>query len=313
MIWTVLLCILALIALLMVVGWMLFNFTCVRFAPKEAGGSWAPYKREVDAGRDWVLAHTQSIVEIISSDGLLLKGAWIPAENPKGTVIAMHGYRSRYTVDFGSQASFYNALGYNLLLPMQRSHPDSQGKYICFGVKERMDMKLWAQHVDELLSPGLDIAMAGISMGASTVMMATQLQLPPKVRCVIADCGYTSPWDIVVHVAKRNFHLPAFPMAYLANFYAKLFAKFSFTEASAKEAMRLCKLPVLFIHGAEDSFVPLWMTETDYENCAAEKEKLIVPGAAHAQSFLVDPETYKARVSAFLSRHMKSSTFFDKS
>lgn len=302
MIWLiVLVVVLILAALLFYLSWRLFLFTCLRKKDSdEIEGAFAPYREQVKKAQEWIHQHISETLEVISFDGLKLHAALIPAEHAKGVVIAIHGYGSRYNVDFAPQAQYYHEQGYHLILPMQRAHLGSEGKYITFGVKERFDAKLWTHRAVELYGESIDIFLAGISMGASTALMASQLALPGNIRGIISDCGYTSPWEIVKHVAARNLHLPSFPLLYTTNLMAKWFAKFDLRDASALEAMQVNKLPVLFIHGSEDSFVPVYMTEKNYAACRADKYKLLISGAKHAQAYVVDMPAYEKAVSEFL-------------
>lgn len=284
--------------LLILPAWCLFRFTCVR-KPETA----TPKKLlspEFLAGQEWMSRQSPEPMEIIAFDGLSLHGMLYSVPKPKGTVIAFHGYRSRYDIDFAPQARFYARQGYNLLLPMQRAHPGSEGKYITFGVKERFDAKLWVYRITEHFGHAHPIVLAGISMGASTVLMAGQLALPDNVQGLIADCGFTTPWAIIRHVAKRYFHLPPFPLLYLANGFARAFAAFDFRDASAPEALEVNPLPVLFIHGDADHFVPMDMSEKNYEACISPKKLLIIPNAGHASAYSTDPDTYQKAVKEFL-------------
>ena len=294
-----------LILLTAVASYALFHYACVRNekedAGKEPGAPWRDFAKELNDGAAWIAAHKTRTLQITSHDDLLLKAWFVPAENAKGTLIVMHGYRSLASVDYAPQAAWLHSLGYNLVIPMQRSHHESEGRYITFGVKESMDCKLWVHEVSQLFGKESDIFLCGISMGAATVMMASRYHLSKNVRGIIADCGFTSPWDVMVHVAKRDMHLPAFPLVYGARFFTKLLAKFDPKRESATDAMRTNKLPVLFIHGEEDTFVPTAMSRKNYDACVAQKELLIVPKAQHAQAYLVGKEAYQKAVSQFLS------------
>lgn len=293
------------VVILLCLGAGLFVYACVRRKQEdtdEVGGSWEKYRDRVDAGKQWLRSHTAEKVDIQSLDGLRLRTLVVPHKNPKGTIIAMHGYRSRSDIDFSPQCEFLWNLGYNLLVVMQRSHDESEGKYITFGVKERFDCKSWVEYAVSRFGD-CPIFLSGISMGCATVTMATEIGLPENVKGVIADCGYTSPWDIAKHVLNKNLHLPGFPVMYIANLFARIFAKFSFKEASSVEAMEKCSLPVLFIHGSDDTFVPTEMSKANYSVCASKDKKLvIIQGAAHAQSYMVDTEKYEKEVRDFIQR-----------
>jgi pimeloyl-ACP methyl ester carboxylesterase len=246
-------------------------------------------------------------VSIQSFDGLTLRGRFFPADSAKGTILLAHGYRANGLDNFGCVLEFYHNLGYQLLLISQRSHWESEGRYICFGAKERFDCRDWAVYLSRRPDcAGKSIFLEGISMGASTVLMASGLDLPDTVDGIIADCGFTSPWDIVADLAKRRFHLPVHPLLDGLDCLAGWFAGFHLRESSTLDAMRQCRIPTLFVHGEGDNFVPCEMTRANYAACAAEKQLFTVPGAGHGGSYLVDRPGCEAVLRAFLAAHTRS-------
>ncbi len=163
-----------------------------------------------------------------------------------------------------------------------------KGNISPMGSGERFDCRDWARYAQERFGTRQNIFLMGISMGASTVLMASGLELPDTVRGIVADCGFTTPWDIMAHVAKRDFKLPAFPLLYALDLLARIIAGFGLREADTRRALQKNTRPVLFLHGREDDFVPLRMTEENSRACKAEQELYLVRGAGHAQSFARD-------------------------
>lgn len=263
---------------------------------------WYPFRQRMEQAQAYIRAHTAERVELTSFDGLALKALYLPVERPKGTVLAFHGYRSLATIDFALEVEFLHQQGYDVLLPYQRSHGESQGKYITYGVKERFDCRDWAQYAARRW-PGRPLFLMGISMGAATVLMASGLELPESVRAIVADCGFTTPWDIMAFVAKRDFRLPAFPLLHLLDLLARWRAGFSLRGGDTRQALAVNTRPVLFIHGLGDDFVPPYMTEENYRACKAEKALFQVPGAGHALSFAEDPEGCQREIARFLEKH----------
>ena len=144
------------------------------------------------------------------------------------------------------------------------------------------------------------VILGGVSMGATTVLMAAGRKLPDNVRGVIADCGFTSPWEIMAAVGRARAHLPAFPLLYLVRVWCRCLGKFDPQAYSTRQAMAGCSLPVFFAHGQADSFVPCWMSQAAYDAAHCPKTLLLVPGAEHGRSFLVDRERYLSMVDNFL-------------
>lgn len=273
--------------------------------PRRRWSVWNPYQKELGEGQEWLKTHAEEKhLEITSFDGLKLRALYVPAPpgEVKGVVLAFHGFQSLANVDFAPEARFFHELGYHLILPWQRSHGESEGKFITYGAKERFDCRDWARYAQKQFGKGTDLFLAGISMGAAAVLMSTALGLPENVRGLIADCGFTSPYDILSHVTKRCLHLPAFPVVNLISLMARYRAGFELKDADAREALAQCRVPVLFFHGEEDGFVPPTMTLENYRACQAEKELLLIEGAVHAQSFTRGMTQCTEKIRAFMNR-----------
>lgn len=264
--------------------------------------SWAPMAKMIHNAAQWLKENNAQDVYIKSDDGLKLHGLWVPAEKPVGTVILFHGYRSCYLSDFSLILSFYHGLGLNLLLVEQRSHGKSDGKYITFGIREHRDVLNWINDHNARFGKQ-PVFLGGMSMGATTVLMAAGESLPDNVRGITADCGFSNPCDIIAHVMKKA-HLPKFPLLNLAGVFTKLIAGFGLLEYSTVVAMKRCTVPVLFIHGTGDHFVPCEMTKQAYNACGSEKQIILVEGAGHGQSYLKDQPRCQSALENFFMDHL---------
>lgn len=274
-----------------------------REAMKET--PFADHADNILAADRWLRDHRAEDVYIESHDGLQLHGLLVAADKPKGTVLLAHGYRSCYLLDFSLVLNVYHQIGFNLLIPDQRSHGKSQGKYITFGVKESEDMLRWVSYHNERLG-NLPILLSGMSMGASTVLFMADRELPENVCGIIADCGFTSPKAILQHVFKKTVHFPTGPIIWVTDLLSRIFAGFSLREKDTRKTLADCKVPVLMIHGMEDNFVPCDMTRQGYDSCTSEKQLLLVAGAGHGVSFFHDQVGYTAAVMYFLKTHIKN-------
>lgn len=269
---------------------------------KPRGKGFVDFPQEMELGKQWFFTQDRERITITSYDGLKLVAYYLPAEVESDRVfILMHGYRNDGFNDFSGLVKYYHELGYHLLVPHQRSHGESEGKYICYGVKERYDVKQWAEYVEKRFHGNCRIFLSGISMGASTVLMAASLSLPKQVKGVIADCGFTSPWDIISHVMRKECHIPGFPFLYITDFICRNKAGFRLKECDTVSCMKKDRIPVLFVHGGKDLFVPVEMSCKSYEACAAPKRILIVDDAAHGASHLLEPKLYRKTVEKFLN------------
>lgn len=154
-------------------------------------------KAPILAADGWVSAHEREDLHVMSYDGKLLHAIYLPKKDAKGTILLFHGYKSCWQIDFGLVLPYYyDTLGYSLLLVDQRAHGSSQGKYLTFGVRERLDVLSWATYMGQKLGQNAPLILGGLSMGATTVLLASCFDFPANVRAVIADCGFTSPYEI---------------------------------------------------------------------------------------------------------------------
>ncbi len=262
-----------------------------------------PYYQAILDSDRWLREHRAADVQITSFDGLCLAGKWIPAESPKGTVIMAHGYRSTMLIDCHLGFELFHRLGYNILAPVQRSHGTSEGRVISFGVLESRDMENWIRYLNTQLHQG-PVVLFGISMGASTMLYLADRVLPDNVKGIIADCGFTSPAAIIRQVYEKVTHIPPGPVLWAAGLWAKLLGGFGLWQRDSRKILRNSKLPVLLIHGTADTFVPSFMSQQAYDACAEPKKLLLVEGASHGLSYVVDGLAYTSAVIDFLKDYV---------
>ena len=284
----------------------LLEFALDREAPKliQAGrgklsGGGKEYDQlvtQVDAAAQRLENSECDTVEIISHDGIKLVGHWYENPDAQRIVVAMHGWRSSWSQDFGMIADFLHDNGCSVLYAEQRGQNSSGGDHMTFGLLERYDCLDWINWVNKNTQGELPIYLAGISMGATTVLMATGLELPRNVRGVVADCGFTSPYAIWKYVTEENLHLSYKLHGNLVERLCQRKIRMGAKEYSTIDAMHGCQIPVLFIHGSDDRFVPVTMTYENYRACTAPKQLLIVPGAQHGLSYYVEKERYEETV-----------------
>lgn len=239
---------------------------------------------------------------IESRDGLTLAAKYYHGETDAPVILFFHGYRSSALRDGNGILLFAKKHGYHLLMVDQRGHGKSDGRTITFGVKERYDCLDWVRYVNKRFGKDKEIILAGISMGASTVLMASSLGLSENVKGIVADCPYSSPEEILKAVMKQ-MRFPVNVTYTTVKLAAKIFGGFDIEEFSALEAMKYCKVPLLLIHGDEDYFVPYEMGKACYNVCHSEQKKLVlVKGAPHGMSYCVDGELYEKELIAFLHK-----------
>lgn len=265
--------------------------------------AYSRYYSQIVAADRWLKDRGCQDVFINADDGIRLHGLWVSAPNAKGTVILFHGYRSTYLVDSSMALEFYFSAGYNLLIPDQRAHGKSEGKYITFGVKESRDALCWIGFHNRTFGE-VPVVLSGLSMGASTVLYVADQKLPDNVKGIIADCGFTSPKAILSEVYRKVIHLPPMLTMWAVDLFAKAFADFSITEKDTRITLASSHVPVLMIHGSKDDFVPCRMAHEGYCACTGKKKLLIVDGADHGVSFIKDRDGYTGAVVTFLEENV---------
>ena len=266
------------------------------------------YSEQMDPLRDTILDMIRTVnaipfepVSVMSTDGLRLSGRYYHQTDGALLALLFHGYRGTPSRDFAGGAQSYLAAGFNLLMIEERAHCGSEGHTITFGVKERLDCLTWIDYARGRFGDQVRILLCGISMGASTVIMASGLQLPDNVKGIIADCPFTNPKEIIRKVC-GDMKIPAriaWPFIWLG---ARIYGRFDPNSADASEAVRSTAVPILIIHGEDDRFVPCDMGR----RIAAANPNMVelhtFPGAGHGLSFLIDQPRYERITKAFFDR-----------
>lgn len=266
---------------------------------------YGPFLDAMDRGTQNLREKPHQLVEIESYDGQTLAGHWFENPNAERLVVAMHGWRSSWASDFGFVSDFLHNNGCSVLYAEQRGQGSSGGEYMGFGMIERYDCLEWIKWIDSQNPKNLPIYLAGVSMGAATVMMTADLELPENVRGIVADCGFTSIHDIWQHVARRNLHLPYRIYGGLADSLCREKICIGTKDCSTLQALENSRVPVLFVHGSDDHFVPVEMTYRNYQACKAPKRLLIVPGADHGMCYYKEQARYEQAIRDFWQENDK--------
>lgn len=299
------------ILLAMLVLILLISYICFRMAfytdRKEVrpefdippGEIYEPFREKMIGWMKATRAMPHEDMTITSFDGLTLKGRYFEFAPGAPIELMFHGYRGNADRDLcgGVQRCF--ALGHSALIVDQRACGNSDGHVISFGINERKDCHRWLDFMQQRFGPDARIILCGISMGASTVLMAAGEELPENVIGVLADCGFTSAKEIIQKVIRQDMKLPAgisYPFVKLG---ARLYGGFDLDETSAIEAVKRCRIPAIFFHGENDDFVPCDMSRALYEVCVSRKHLVTIPGAGHGLSYPVDKQTYLKELGQF--------------
>lgn len=228
---------------------------------------------------------------IHSHDGLDLFGKYYEFAPGAPIELMFHGYRGSAERDLSGGMARCFKLGHSALIVDQRCSGKSGGNVITFGIREHLDCLAWVDFAVQHFGSDVKLILTGISMGASTVLMAAGKPLPDNVIGVLADCGFHSAKDVIIHVAK-SMYLPARFLYPFVKFGARIFGHFDLEAYTALEAVKNVQVPVLFFHGETDDYVPSYMSQINYDACASRKKIIFIPGAGHGLSYPVAPEGY---------------------
>ncbi|MCI9022606.1 MAG: alpha/beta hydrolase [Eubacterium sp.] len=282
--------------------------TDVERTMKMAGTDWNQYMPLIQERKERLMARPHEDVYKKSGDGLMLHAIYVPQKQDgqeERIAVCFHGYTGQASSDFCGISDYYIRNGYSLLLVDQRAHGKSEGEYIGFGCLDRIDACSWIDWVIEHCGREVKIVLHGISMGGATVLMTGGLELPEQVKGIISDCGFTSPKKVFTHVLHSMYHMPAFPIMQITDIVNRKKAGYGLDECNAAREVRKARGPLLLIHGDADTFVPCSMCGEIEQNCQCRVTKLIVKGAAHAESYYKDMEAYENAMTEFLEGVMK--------
>lgn len=306
--WTI-----ALIAFLtvIVIGVAGGSFYLYHFAfeptPKVLNHSSSKSKSKLKQNQAWLKrVNKQTWHETSATDHLKLVADYVPAAHrTTKTIIVAHGYMGNKE-QMASYIRLWHRQGYNVLAPDDRGNGQSQGDYYGFGWPDRLDYLKWTRQVIRRVGQNSQIGLFGVSMGGATVMMMSGEKLPSQVKAIIEDCGYTSVGDELEYELNQLYHLPKFPLLYTASWVAQAKAHFNFMTASSVNQLKKNKLPIFFIHGAKDTFVPTKMVYQNYRATTVKSKQLwVAPGAGHAESYTRYPQLYQQKVSQFMAKYLK--------
>jgi fermentation-respiration switch protein FrsA (DUF1100 family) len=240
-------------------------------------------------------------VSIMSHDGLKLYGRYYHVKDGAPIELLFHGYRSHPFRDCSGGHALSRKMGFNALVVDQRAHGASEGKTIAFGIQERHDVRGWLRYCVNRFGKSVPMILSGLSMGAATVLMASDEELPSNVKCIIADSPYSSPVAIIEKVCKDERYPVSLCRPFL-HLGATMYGRFSLNETSAKAAVAKATLPILLIHGEDDRFVPCSMTHEIAVRSASYTEVQTFPEAGHGLCYMTDPRRYERIVYDFFCR-----------
>ena len=297
-----------LLILILVIAVCLFTYSIAFYSPKRNRPTFETpiHEAQYDAVADHIhrISHIMSQysfeeITIPAFDSTSLYGRYYHLKDGAPLQILFHGYRSHAFRDCAGGHALARKMGFNALVIDQRAQGNSGGHTITFGIKERRDCLKWVQYASERFGRDVPILLSGLSMGAATILMASDLDLPENVCCILADSPYSTPSAIIEKVAADR-HYPVSLFKPFLHLSALLFGGFLLNLHTAKESVRHAKVPILLLHGEDDRLVPCSMSLEIAACCASRVQVVTFPGAGHGLCYITDPIRYERIILEFL-------------
>ena len=283
-----------------------YNSVLGRIGFSKGADDMNDFEEFLQTKRVWIREQNTEYVSIKSDRGELLQGyLTYPEKESKVFVLGLHGYHANHDGDPATFLRHYVERGYNFLNVDHVASGDSEGKYVGFGLFESQDSLKWIDYLIERFGEDIKIILHGVSMGGATVCKMVD-SVPPQVVLAVADCPFTNALE-EFDSAVRTFggiKNPE-PIIKAFNMLNKVFAGYDLADTDNRDSVKNSKVPMLFIHGSADDFVPVSMGEELYNLCGNEKELLIVDGAKHAQSLMTDEQLYYETLDRFIDKYIK--------
>ncbi|WP_056943105.1 alpha/beta hydrolase [Secundilactobacillus kimchicus] len=259
-----------------------------------------------DADNAWYLKQLPTERRIVTADGLTLRASYIAPKMPSHqAVILAHGigHSREQMIPY---ARLFHDWGYHVLMPDARAHGDSDGHVIGFGWPDRKDYVQWIESLVSELGDSVKIVLFGISMGAATVLATAGEPIPDNVKAVVADSGFASVYKMAQHVVHHDYHLPAFPFVPIADRISQLMTGTRFLKQDVTLQLAKAKVPILFIHGRQDTVVPFDQLELLLNAVGGSAEVYVEDKAPHVKAFAQNNGPYRAKLQQFLNQTLNA-------
>ena len=241
----------------------------------------------------------------VGNDKIKLVATYVPAaKQTNKTIVVAHGWRENSKL-MARYIKMFHHLGYNVLAPDDRGSGRSGGKYLAFGWLDRLDYVKWIHQIIQKEGKNVQIGLFGVSMGGATVMNVSGEKLPPQVKCVVEDCGFSGVYQEFDNVITDDYHLPATPILQVGSQITKPLIGYDFRDASTVNQLHHNHLPIFFIHGDSDDFVKTSMVYQNYDATDAPKQIWITKDTSHAHSLKNHYQEYQQKVGVFFAKYLK--------
>lgn len=276
----------------------------MQYGDKKTHGSMSGLTVLEEESNEWIDSKDVEEIDYKNKREQTLKGYLLPAETEtKRFVVFAHGYRSSHRGNPAPFAPYYHEKGFNFFSMDHVASGSSEGAYIGFDYYESEDTLEWIDYLINRFGEDIEILLHGVSMGGATVCKMAD-KVPPQVKAIVSDCAFTSAEDEFKTVAGEYGFGKVAPALYKTyNVMNKKFSGFDLGETDVRESVSHSRVPMLFVHGGADGFVPTKFVYELYDICNTEKDLLIVEGAGHASAISENGELYKTKLNEIIKRY----------
>lgn len=288
--------IIILIITVFIVGW---HFSSIIIYPKVSKYDYT-YNYEVEKGEIEVEKFNnleKQEIYLNSKYGYKIHGFFFPNNQSNKVIILCHGitwslYGSAKYMEIFLERDFA------VFIYDHRNHGLSGGKDTSYGYFEKNDLKKCTDWLFNKLGQEIIVGLHGESMGASIVLQ--NIVLDPRIKFCIEDCGYSDARDLFKHRLEKDYNIKYIPLVSLASMISKMRVGWEFKYVSPITTLPKVNIPILFIHGEDDDYVPTLMCKQMYSVKRGYKDIYIVPNAGHAEAYWVNKDEYEKRIDVFL-------------
>lgn len=234
---------------------------------------------------------------IESHQGYTLAGSWfLTNRRPERIIVLVHGLGADRW-DLLEMSGIYTALGFSVITYDSRNHGESGGRKTTFGFYEHRDLEGIIDFAAARF-PGARMGVHGKSMGGAAALLYAESAR--GIDFFVIDAAFSDLKELLRIRLRDDYHLPNLGFIELTGAFARIGAGFEFRQVSPIASVAKVHTPILFIHGADDRFVPTFMSEKLFRAKPGEKDLHLIPGAGHADTFYTNPEGYTRAVHTFL-------------
>ncbi|MCB2288596.1 alpha/beta hydrolase [Clostridium sp. CS001] len=279
-----------------IIAW---HFSNIIIHPKVKDSNYT-YDFEVEKGTIDIKKYNElekQEVYIDSQYGYKLHGLFFPNNNSKRVIILCHGVTWSL---YGSvkYMDMFLKRGFAVFIYDHRNHGLSGGKDTSYGYYEKFDLKKCTDWIFNKLGKKAVIGLHGESMGAGVALQ--NIAIDQRIRFCIEDCGYSDAYDLFKHRLQKDYNIKNKFLIKLSSIIAKLRVGWYFEDVSPISTLHNIEIPILFIHGEDDDYVPAIMCKQMYSVKNCYKELYMPSSTGHVQAYLNNKDEYEERVDKFL-------------